>query len=481
MQANTLKSNDTFSVGIITYLITCGLVLLLMMLAGSFMRMAQGQIINIAPDIFYQLMTAHGVGMVGIAGLSGATIMWHFLSKYVSLKDGVLWINYALFLIGVVLILSSIFLTGFAAGWTFLYPLPAMSAGIWSANAAGLFLGGLAIIGVGFLILHLETARAIIKEYGSLSRALGWPQLFSNSQEPAPPATVVASTMVLIVNTAGIVSGATVLLMSLANLIAPEFTIDPLLAKNLIFFFGHVFINATIYMAVIALYEILPRYVDRPWKVNKVFLAAWTASTIMVLIVYPHHILMDAVMPTWMLVMGQIISYTSGIPVLVVTAYTALVLVHRSGIKWDGASMFLMLSMFGWSVGVIPAIIDGTIVVNRVMHNTMWVPGHFHIYLLLGVIAMLLGFMHYVNRQKGYLSLGIDKLMFAIYAFAGFAFCFMFLIAGSASVPRRWAVHLPEWIQYSQIASVFAIAVVVAMLVIVFRFLTRLSSKTQIA
>ena len=86
MQASTLKSNDTFSVGIITYLITCGLVLLLMMLAGSFMRMAQGQIINIAPNIFYQLMTAHGIGMVGIAGLSGATIMWHFLSKYVSLK-----------------------------------------------------------------------------------------------------------------------------------------------------------------------------------------------------------------------------------------------------------------------------------------------------------------------------------------------------------------------------------------------------------
>ena len=55
MQADTLKSNDTFSVGIITYLITCGLVLLLMMLAGSFMRMAQGQIINIAPDIFLSI------------------------------------------------------------------------------------------------------------------------------------------------------------------------------------------------------------------------------------------------------------------------------------------------------------------------------------------------------------------------------------------------------------------------------------------
>jgi len=36
------------------------------------------------------------------------------------------------------------------------------------------------------------------------------------------------------------------------------FGIDALLAKNLIYFFGHVFINTTIYMAVIAVYEIIP-------------------------------------------------------------------------------------------------------------------------------------------------------------------------------------------------------------------------------
>ena len=51
----------------------------------------------------------------------------------------------------------------------------------------------------------------------------------------------------------------------------------------------------------------------------------------------------------------------------------------------------VMLSMFGWAAGIVPAIIDGTISVNRVMHNTMWVPGHFHFYLLLGVVPMLLG------------------------------------------------------------------------------------------
>ena len=99
--------------------------------------------------------------------------------------------------------------------------------------------------------------------------------------------------MVTIVNIIGLVVGASILTMMLVNLYVPGFAIDALLAKGMIYFFGHVFINATIYMAVIAVYEILPRYTQRPWKSNKVFLASWTASTLMVLFIFPHHLLMD--------------------------------------------------------------------------------------------------------------------------------------------------------------------------------------------
>jgi cytochrome c oxidase subunit 1 len=53
----------------------------------------------------------------------------------------------------------------------------------------------------------------------------------------------------------------------------------------------------------------------------------------MVLIAYPHHLLMDFVMPEWALIVGQIASYAAGLPVLVVTAYGALALVYRSGIR----------------------------------------------------------------------------------------------------------------------------------------------------
>ncbi len=458
---------------IVAYLGISALVFVLMMLLGLLMRMGQAQWLDIPPHIFYQIMTAHGAGMVGISGLAASAVLWYFLRRHVNLTTGILWANLVFFLLGVVLILGGIFLGGYGGAWTFLFPLPSHGLDVWGTSGAASFLIGLLLIGVGFLLLYLDVGRAIISKYGNIGRGLGWPQLFGSSTD-FPPACVVASTMVVIINIAGILAGAVVLTMILVNLFYPAFAVDALLAKNLIFFFGHVFINATIYQAVIAVYEILPEYTGRPWRVNKVFLAAWTASTFMVMFVYPHHLLMDFVMPTWMLLMGQILSYLSGLPVLVVTAYGALTIVHRSNLRWDMVSGLLFVSMFGWAVGVVPAVIDGTIAANQVMHNTMWVPGHFHMYLIVGLVAMLFGFMYYI-AQNGAPKL-LDKAAFWIYLVAGTGFSMNFLASGQASVARRWAVHLPEWIGYSHAASILAAGVALAALVFALRFLTHMGN-----
>ena len=110
--------------------------------------------------------------------------------------------------------------------------------------------------------------------------------------------------------------------------------------------------------------------------------------------------LQDTVMPAWTLILGQVVSYLSGIPLLAVTAFSLCLYLRGSNIKWDLASALLVLGVAGWSVGVVPAIIDGMISVNKIMHNTQWVPGHFHIYLLLGEIAMSFGFMAYLAQEN---------------------------------------------------------------------------------
>jgi cytochrome c oxidase subunit 1 len=461
------------------YLGTCGLVFLLMMALGVLMRLAQAGAVALPPDWFYRVMTLHGVGMVGISGLAGVAIMWHFLARHVALHTGVLAANLVLFGIGVLMLFAPVLIAGYAGAWTFLYPLPMRSGGAWSEAAAALHLAGLLVVGVGFLLVHLETGRAILARYGNLGRALGWPALLGRA-EPAPPPAVVASTMVLVVNTLGLAAGATVLVLSITSALVPSFTLDALLAKNLIFFFGHVFINASIYMSVIAVYEILPVYTGRPWKVTRVFLAAWSAALLMVMIVYPHHLFMDVAMPRWMLVMGQVISYASGVPVLVVTAFGAATLVLRSGIRWDSASRLAYVSVFGWAAGVVPAVVDGTLAVNRVMHNTLWVPGHFHFYLLLGLVPMVFAFMLFsVRRREPAPEPAVERLAFFGFTGGSLVLIFSFLAAGRHGVPRRWAVHLEPWKPYDWVGGLAGALVVLCVVFFAVRFVAGLRSAAR--
>ncbi|MCC7050029.1 MAG: cbb3-type cytochrome c oxidase subunit I, partial [Alphaproteobacteria bacterium] len=196
-------------------------------------------------------------------------------------------------------------------------------------------------------------------------------------------------------------------------------------------------------------------------------------STRLVVIIFPHHLLMDFAMPVWAMAIGQVFSYVNSFPVLIVTGLGALAILHRSGIRWDLVSSLLLLSMFGWMAGVIPAVIDATVVANSVMHNTMWVPGHFHFYLLLGLLSMIFAFMIYLARDEDVTPRGSD-LTVLLYLLFGLGFVSMFLAGGWASVPRRWAEHLPEWRVWSQVASVMALGVIVLAASFVVRFLVRI-------
>lgn len=462
-------------------MILVGIVLILMMTFGLIMRLNQSGMIEIDSALFYQILTAHGAGMVGTAGLIGAAIMWYFMGRYVPLVGAVYMIFLGIFLLGVVLILGAIFVGGYAGAWTFLYPLPAMSGGLWSGGAAAIFLSGYIAIGVGFLLMHLEVGRQLIRAYGGIGGALALPLIFGKGKpEDAPPASVIAAMASTIFNVVGIVVGAAVLVASIVNLLVPSFVVDALFAKNMIYIFGHIFINAAIYMAVIAVYEIVPEYTGIPWKSSRVFALSWSFILIFVVIIYPHHLLQDVAMPPWMLVMGQIISYLSGIPLLAVTAFSLLVYLRAGPVKWDLTSSLLVLGVAGWTIGAVPAVLDGMIVVNRVMHNTQWVPGHFHIYLLLGVVAMAFGFMAWLVRDARTEGLsGLDRLGVGVFLAGGAGFTLMFLISGAMSIPRRWAVHAPEWGLQALIASGFAFLTILGVLLFVLLYVGGLMSRKK--
>jgi cytochrome c oxidase subunit 1 len=179
----------------------------------------------------------------------------------------------------------------------------------------------------------------------------------------------------------------------LARWAIPSFPIDPLWAKNLTYFFGHSVANLTMYVAAGVVYGLLPRYAGRPWKTSNVLSLAWVCSLIMVLFAYPHHLYEDFVQPAAVQLVGQTASYLASLPPAVVTIFGALLLVYGSRFRWTLGSIMLFAGLLGWAVGGIAALLDATIPLNFVLHNTLWVPAHFHTYLLCGVVLFGLAFV----------------------------------------------------------------------------------------
>mgnify|MGYP002712974270 CR=1 FL=1 len=461
------------------YLITAIVLFVLMMLIGVTMRMAQAGWFAVGSDLFYQLLSMHGAGMVGTMVMATTAVMWYFLRKYVRLHLWAFVTNFVLFMLGALCIIFAIFFGGYAALWTFLYPLPVHGMGLWSSHASALFMLGYLLIGVGELIFYLDAAAGIIKKYGNFGRAMGLHWLFGGTIDQNHPKTVVASTSMIIANSLGILAGAVALVMSLINVFYPQVALDALFTKTLIYWFGHMYINAAIYMGVIAIYELLSRYSGKPYPLTRVFLWAWLATTVFVITVFPHHLLMDFAEPHWFLVMGQVISWTSAFPVVVVTMYGALVNIYRSNMRWTMPSKLLVLSLFGWVAGGFGAVLDSTIRVNHVMHNTQWVPGHFHFYLLLGVLAMALAMMYHVigARSNAPPNSGADRLGYPLYVAGGLIFIFAFLDAGRLSVPRRMYPHLEAWMPTDAMGSVGGLLVLLAMIYFAIRIITGLLRK----
>ncbi len=429
----------------------------ILILLGAFMRSVQGGHLVEMEGWFYPVMTLHGVGMVGVWYVASMAITADLLSRLVEPSAKVA--SFAIWgtVIGVVLLLLSVFAGRFAGGWYFLYPLP--YKGEWPAWSATLFLVSLGVLGAAWLVWTLDLLRAIASRW-SLSQALGWHYIAGRS-EPAVPPSVTIITVGLIAGVAALVSAVILLALFFLEVFA-GLANDPLLMKNLTFFFGHTIINLAMYLGVGAAYEILPHYAGRPWKNNRIVALAWNCVLLIVLLAYFHHLYMDFVQPGPLQYLGQIASYASAVPSSVVTLFGALLLVFHARMRWNLSSILLFLGLAGWAIGGIGALIDSTISVNLRLHNTLWVPAHFHTYNLAGLAFLVLAYFHHVCQDatglpENALLQRVSALTMTLGAYGVFL---MFYLAGAYSIPRRFAIYpaeLSHGIGYAHWGMLFAL------------------------
>jgi len=473
---SALAGNGVRRAGL-AYLTAGFVVFLLMGLLGLVMRLVQAGWVPLAPEWFYRVMTLHGSGMIAgimLAAMGGYAAA---LGAQAPLAARWLWVAFGVYLLGALLVILATTVGKLATGWTVLYPLP-FEGKSWGLRAAATMYAGYALVGAGFLVYCLSVLVATSKAAGGLRRALAWEYLFSGGRSGSDR----LPTPVALVGTVVALDGILAVAFGVAYLLGPFLgtgplgeRMDPLLAKNILMVFGHTFANLTIYLAAGTLYATLPHYTGREWKTSWPLALALNLVIVLVLMPVFHHLYQDFAQPVALQYVGQIGSYAVGIPAVVVTILGALALVYRSPFKWAVPSILIALGLWGWVFGGIGAVLDGTIGINQVMHNTLWVPAHFHTYYILGALAFVVGYyFHLTAELSGRPESATSRLMAWVFGVGAAGFLMMFFISGANSVPRRFAVHLPEWQRYARIAALFVVAEAVGLAWIAFDILARI-------
>lgn len=120
---------------------------------GYFMRMFQSNFFpTLRPEWFYAVLTLHSLGMVGTWFVGSMAGVSYLLSKYVRPSLAISKLNYWGTLLGVGLLIACTLGGLFGTGWYFLYPLPLLSAGVWSPWATWVFFIAMTILGICWTI-----------------------------------------------------------------------------------------------------------------------------------------------------------------------------------------------------------------------------------------------------------------------------------------------------------------------------------------
>lgn len=455
----------------LVYMLTGFVIFLAMGLLGLVMRLDHAGWWVIPADWFYRIMTLHGAGMVASLLLAAIGGMIAALNRTVDLSVRWLWSAYVVYSLSVPFLLYAVLIGGFAGGWTALDPLPFHGL-TWSKSAGVLMYLTFLSVGVGFAIYCLHVFLRLRSKAGGIGNALGWRILFSRGstgEERYEPTVVeLAGMSTAIIGLLTAVGGLLVLIPLFAEAAGLVAHVNPLYSKNLIMLFGHSIANVTIYVAVGLIYGLLPVYTKRGGHSTKPVVLAWNLTIILVLTPPPHHLYQDFSQPLGLAILGQVASWSIAPEVLLITILGSLSYIYRSGMRWAVPPILIAIGFWGWVFGGIGGTIDSAIPANNLMHNTLWVPAHFHTYYLLGVTTFIWAYLFYlVGDLSGVRERSSTKIAAWLYGVAGAGFLLMFFLSGADSVPRRYAVHLKEWHLMAEIAVPFVLLTIISLLWII--------------
>jgi cytochrome c oxidase subunit 1 len=440
---------------------------------------------RVGDNTWYAMMTAHGLGaFVGWAGFAVMGISWWLLASvgFPVRGFGVVMARLTtwLMVLGVAGVVVTTLLMQFAGSWVFLYPLPFAGQGEWGNWATGLFsfsvlLAGLAIVTWCFGILHTVLNReALHAVSSSIFRRLGisfgwgylWPRTFATNPTSVPypviPLAVIGLDMII-----ATLPLAGLLVWQIFQAAGWVGETDALLAKNILWWFGHPVVYLLLFPAVAAYYFLIPRYAGRQLVAGNVIAIAWTVAVIANVLVWAHHIYLDypeGTVQAQINTVMQPITFSLVLP-SALSLYSLGFTIYRSRFRWTPASTALFFGLVGWLLAGLSGIVNATIAFDVVVHNTLWIVGHFHHMAMLNIGLLVFGAVYALLPELTGKALYSERLAWVhvwTTFVAGMIVFGIWLVQGLDGAPRRWSVLPSEYDTLTRISVPFVIVLALA-------------------
>ncbi|MFO1444674.1 b(o/a)3-type cytochrome-c oxidase subunit 1 [Bacillus sp. Bva_UNVM-123] len=410
---------------------------------------------------YYQVLTVHGV----VLGLVLTTFfIIGFMMASVSKTSGTFtnrqrsigWVGFWLKLVGTAMAATMVLLNEATVLFTFYVPL----------KAHYLFYIGLTLVVVG---TWLDSATIYMK-YSQWKKA--------NRGQPSPLLTFMSVITLIMWNVATIGVATTMLFQIIPWSLGLVDTINVGVSRTLFWYFGHPLVYFWLLPAYMAWYVIVPKIIG-----GKIFSDSLARMSFVLLLLFSipvgfhHQLLEPGIDPAWKF-LQVVLTFLVVIPSMM-TAFSLFATFESFGRSKGAKGLFGWLKKLPWKdarftvpfigmLAFIPGgaggIVNASHQMNQVVHNTIWVTGHFHLTVATAVILTFFGISYWLIPHLT--GRKFTKKMNKLALIQGYTWAIgMFFMSGAMhaagllGAPRRsafsdygGAAQAAEWVPY-QIAQ----------------------------
>jgi cytochrome c oxidase subunit 1 len=390
-------------------------------------------------DTFYQVLTAHGIDMLIFWIIFFEIAILYFCASTLLrcriATPNIAWAAFALMLIGAVMNNVAVYQGGSSVMMTSYVPM----------MAAPSFYAGLILFAVGALI-------ACFVFFGTLVIAKR-----DKTYQGSVPLVTFGAITAAIIAVFTITSGAIILIPTFLLSIGWISAVDPLVYRTIWWAFGHSSqqINVAAHISVWYLVAAVA-FGAKPMS-ERVSRTAFLLYILFLQLASAHHLLADPGLSTaWKVVNTSYFMYFAVLASMIhgLTIPGAMEVAQRQkgftkGLfewlrkaPWSNptfSGVFISIIGFGF-LGGISGVMMGTEQLNMIIHNTIYVPGHFHATVVVGTTLTFMALTYYLIPVLFRREMILPKLAMwqpYLFGFSMYFFCLVMMGAGTLGVSRR--------------------------------------------